>query len=695
MSAGSSSGSRTGRWAGGRIRSASGRTGRRPARTPRARTRRSGSATRRRPSGVSSSGPWSTPSRTVLAPRRATLPHPLRTTCRPVGPVVGRSEASAVVRRPPVPPAGVRPGDRGRGHPADHSGPTGAPSRAVDARTGTRSGRWPPVPAVRSRARAPAARGRTPPVAARPSRARTASPRRWDAGAAVRLTPAGADGPTPGLRGRGEPEGVLGDMTPVYLGRCSTSGWSGRPLPARRASRTLVAGRAPRTRAATTMTARSPTRPAPTAPRPDRPPPGRRTGRSPPVGGVRRPPGPPPAPAGRPRGRGHLPLRHRHRHHRPGDLRWRPRPPPAPSPRRSDVATAAFVDVVDALQADVAAGDIAGRRVRRAGRPGRLRRVPGPRDRRTPINASTLDELADRRRARRVLRRPARRRAGPVGLRAAGRRRGRTGRPGAGGPVPAVPRAARSRGHRHGGRRPAHLGRRHRPARGARSSTPTSAWSTWTPPRPAAARAFADIEPLARLVDPALTADGGGPVRHARSPGGGPRAAGHHARHLGDGGGPPGPVPAAGRHRLDPRPAGRRARPLRHRRGPVVSRPDGPAPSAGASCWPGRASPPRPPWRPPPGSVAGAAAAAAGPMPRPPTRSTARTSRGIATPEQARMVFAAFDVTGDRRAGLADLLAALDRRRRADDRRSPLPGPRTPSPRRPTPARPSACRRRG
>src|SRR5664279_2300083 len=223
MSAGSSAGACTARCASGRSFSDVV-----PARSRSSvRSNRSGTNSslrflaRRRPSGVSSSGPCpAEPSRTVLAPRRATLPHPFRTTgarddrSSPLAP--GRELPSVgppPPRWPPVPdelPDG-RPDVRDPRGPSVRSGrPCPLPVRPgpsefpISPLAEERCERPvpPPVP-LRSDPDRPGAARLSPPPAGRPDEGR------W---------------PPPDPRGRGEPEGVRGAMATTLPATAGTSG---------------------------------------------------------------------------------------------------------------------------------------------------------------------------------------------------------------------------------------------------------------------------------------------------------------------------------------------------------------------------------------------------------------------------------------------------------------------------------------
>ena len=232
--------------------------GRRPARTSRGRTRRCGSGPGAGPRACPRRGRGPAPSRTVLAPRRATLPQPLRTTWPPFGTVVGtvrRPTLCRAVAGRPVPvrrPCATRRAARSRRRsrpcddpgspdagsssprPADGAGAGGGPEPAGPAGVPTRTSgagpaRW-PLP--NRRASRPSRRGRAPvppePAARnrlpgsrriRPSRIACRSRPTVASGPARRATRAGSGDRPRELRGRGEPEGVLGAIAQVYLRR--------------------------------------------------------------------------------------------------------------------------------------------------------------------------------------------------------------------------------------------------------------------------------------------------------------------------------------------------------------------------------------------------------------------------------------------------------------------------------------------
>ncbi len=438
-------------------------------------------------------------------------------------------------------------------------------------------------------------------------------------------------------------------MPPVYLGRCApgaTTGPAGAPpLPPAAVPypghRRRVSGAVP-----ATMTCADPHAPSrrPRRVRPSRP--------SSPWPGWSPPAGQRPPPARRPR-------RCRPAGPRPGSppttapTSGRPaaptspaaRRPPGPSPPRSRARTAAFVASVAALQSDVARGDTAAARGRRARRPGRVRRLPGARvaaTRSTPRPSTSSTPTSC----------PAQTFGG---LHAVERDLW------AGGPaatdVAALAAQApvaqfllsrdppRSRGHRLGGRRPAQTGWSTPPSPSSQEHASHLGPGRRGRHRGAAAGQSVDIEPLARLVDPGTDRHGQPGVRRASTAevaALGPPT--HDPGHLGRP--PPAgwPCPSSSTPprstlaRLD-----RPAHPLRHRGGAVMT-----------ARRPGAIS------RRQLLAGSGLATAAVVPPPGPVDRREGRHldggtgatepfhgvhQGGIATPEQARMVFAAYDVT--------------------------------------------------
>lgn len=263
-SGGSAAGAWTLRWAGGRTDVAPRAS---PPRRPSVRTHCSGTNSsdrvreRRIPSGVSTSGPWPrSPPRTVLAPRRATLPHPLRTTG---GREDRPSSSDPEERVPPRPPPGGLPWP-----------PAAGPDRRLRSRSSPgRPGRWAPSrfdcprpdpPPGDGRSPAPVRSdlgGRAPPAsepgaprpaprwAGRPLRPVDRSPGRPSEPPAWRGRRSGPPGcwgrrsGPPGFRGRAEPEELFVAMAAIVSGCRSptphsarrTSGpglsWEGRRAP--------------------------------------------------------------------------------------------------------------------------------------------------------------------------------------------------------------------------------------------------------------------------------------------------------------------------------------------------------------------------------------------------------------------------------------------------------------------------------
>ena len=238
MSAGSSSGSRTARWAGGRGRSESVDAGRPPARTAQGRTRRSASST--------VGGLRGCPRRVRDRHRRARSRRLDGPRCPiPCGrPVPGRAGRPAGPAVPSVAPrhAGGRPPERLAGEPVVRD-PDGAPERCPGDHLRRRHDGGEDVTnrsrcrnvdgAAVARSRRPCrsrARGRTrrtspwtnawPMAGPRAPRCPLEDPEPLPVGRPepVLRPPAGGRDPAPELRGRGEPEGVLGDMPRVYLG---------------------------------------------------------------------------------------------------------------------------------------------------------------------------------------------------------------------------------------------------------------------------------------------------------------------------------------------------------------------------------------------------------------------------------------------------------------------------------------------
>ena len=225
MSAGSSSGSRTARWAGGRRRSTVGPDRSSTRTNARGRTRRSASASGGGPPGC---------------PRRDRGPRRRGRCWRLVGP-----HSPSPCGPPDLAASGRRHGRRRRPRRGAAGPPAArrhAPCRSSrcgrHARPGAalrRGGRPDPEPEGRPEPDEPVGRPEPEGAASRrggrpegrpepESEGRPEPPERL----AEPPFPDGRPDDPPGERGRGGPEGLLGDMTPVYPGRCRSPGRSGR-----------------------------------------------------------------------------------------------------------------------------------------------------------------------------------------------------------------------------------------------------------------------------------------------------------------------------------------------------------------------------------------------------------------------------------------------------------------------------------